>query len=49
VAALRDADAAWLVSSTRLAAPLTHVDGRELPVDRDLTAALNAYLLSPRD
>lgn len=49
VAALYDADAAWLVSSTRLAAPLTHADGREFPVDRDLTAALNAYLLSPRD
>ncbi|WP_261165902.1 aminodeoxychorismate lyase [Microbacterium sp. Marseille-Q6965] len=49
VAALHDADAAWLVSSTRLAAPITHVDGRELPVDRDLTAALNAYLLGPRD
>lgn len=48
-AALLDADAAWFVSSVRLATPLTHVDGRELPVDRELTAAMNAYLLSPRD
>lgn len=48
-AALADADALWLVSSVRLAAPVTHLDGRELPVDRELTAAMNAYLLSPRD
>ncbi|KAA0962833.1 aminodeoxychorismate lyase [Microbacterium sp. ANT_H45B] len=43
------ADAAWLVSSVRLAAPITAVDGVELPVDHDLTADLNRYLLSPRD
>lgn len=43
------ADAAWLVSSVRLAAPITAVDGAELPVDHDLTADLNRYLLSPRD
>lgn len=43
------ADAAWLVSSVRLAAPITAVDGSELPVDADLTAELNRYLLSPRD
>ncbi|WP_447913314.1 aminodeoxychorismate lyase [Microbacterium phyllosphaerae] len=43
------ADAAWLVSSVRLAAPITAVDGVELPVDHDLTAELNRYLLSPRD
>ncbi|RLK47432.1 aminodeoxychorismate lyase [Microbacterium telephonicum] len=46
---LATADAAWLVSSVRLAAPVTAVDGAPLPVDRDLTAAMNAYLLSPRD
>ncbi|WP_029146375.1 aminodeoxychorismate lyase [Microbacterium luticocti] len=49
VAALARADAAWLVSSVRLAAPVTAVDGRELPVDRELTASVNRYLLSPRD
>ena len=43
------ADAAWLVSSVRLATAITAVDGSPLPVDADLTAALNAYLLSPRD
>lgn len=45
---LRRADAAWLVSSVRLAAPITAVDGIEVPVDRALTAELNRYLLSPR-
>ncbi|KQQ65951.1 aminodeoxychorismate lyase [Microbacterium sp. Leaf320] len=43
------ADAAWLVSSVRLAAPITAIDGVELPVDHALTAELNRYLLSPRD
>lgn len=43
------ADAAWLVSSVRLAAPVTAVDGAPLPVDRELTTELNHYLLSPRD
>ncbi|WP_029267242.1 MULTISPECIES: aminodeoxychorismate lyase, partial [unclassified Microbacterium] len=46
---LPQADAAWLVSSVRLAAAITAVDGVSLPVDRTLTAALNRYLLSPRD
>lgn len=46
---LPQADAAWLVSSVRLAAPITAVDGVEIPVDHDLTAELNRYLLSPRD
>ncbi|GAA2074353.1 aminodeoxychorismate lyase [Microbacterium hatanonis] len=48
-AELAEADAAWLVSSIRLAAPITSVDGVDLAVDRDLTASINAYLLSPRD
>ncbi|WP_067249344.1 aminodeoxychorismate lyase [Microbacterium resistens] len=43
------ADAAWLVSSVRLAAPIREIDGRPLAVDAPFTAALNAYLLSPRD
>ncbi|WES64749.1 aminotransferase class IV [Microbacter sp. GSS18] len=49
VSALGEADAAWLVSSVRLAAPVTAIDGAPMAVDADLTAAMNAYLLSPRD
>jgi len=49
VDALGTADGAWLVSSVRLAAPVLAIDDRELPHDAELTAALNAYLLSPRD
>lgn len=45
---LAKADAAWLVSSVRLAAPITAVDGVPLPTDPDFTASLNDYLLSPR-
>lgn len=43
------ADALWLVSSVRQAAPVTHLDGREYPVDDALTAELNAYLLGRRE
>ncbi|MFJ4222659.1 aminodeoxychorismate lyase [Microbacterium sp. NPDC089695] len=46
---LTSVDAAWLVSSVRLAAPITAVDGVEIPVDHALTRELNEYLLSPRD
>ena len=46
---LSEADAAWLVSSVRLAAPITEIDGVPIPLDVDFTARLNAYLLSPRD
>jgi 4-amino-4-deoxychorismate lyase len=46
---LRSADAAWLVSSVRMAAPIAELDGVPMPVDHHATAALNAYLLSPRD
>lgn len=49
VSALYDADAAWLVSSVRLAAPITAVDDCPLAVDAELTASFNRYLLSPRD
>jgi len=49
VAELAGADAAWLLSSVRLAAPIAEVDGKALPVDRALTHEFNAYLLSPRD
>ena len=46
---LATADAAWLVSSVRLAAPITAIDGVEIPLDAELTASVNAYLLSVRD
>ncbi|WHE35217.1 aminodeoxychorismate lyase [Microbacterium sp. BDGP8] len=46
---LRRADAAWLVSSVRLAAPIIELDGAALDSDPEFTASLNAYLLSPRD
>jgi len=46
---LHEADAAWLVSSVRLAAPITAIDGADVPVDAGLTASINRYLLSPRD
>lgn len=49
VADLESADAAWLVSSVRLAAPITAIDGRPVPVDADETRAFTEYLLSPRD
>lgn len=49
VAELTTADAAWLVSSVRLAAGITDVDGTSVPYDADETRELNAYLLSPRD
>ncbi|MFS0712351.1 aminodeoxychorismate lyase [Microbacterium sp. 2P01SA-2] len=46
---LRRADAAWLLSSVRLAAPISELDGASLTVDAEFTASLNDYLLSPRD
>lgn len=46
---LARADAAWLVSSIRLAVPITAVDGAPLAVDAALTTSVNAYLLGPRD
>ncbi|WP_022878966.1 aminodeoxychorismate lyase [Microbacterium sp. B19] len=49
VSDLGRADAAWLLSSVRLAAPIAAVDGEAKAVDRTLTDELNAYLLSPRD
>jgi 4-amino-4-deoxychorismate lyase len=41
---LRGADAAWLVSSGRHAAPIRAVDGDEYPVDRLLTTEINEFL-----
>lgn len=42
---LADADAAWFVSSVRLAAPITAIDGRALAID-PLTDGMNAALLA---
>lgn len=47
--ALDVADAVWLVSSVRHAAPVRAVDGVERPVDRDFTEALNDFLVSRTD
>lgn len=43
-AELRQADALWLVSSTRLAAPVVQLDGVGMTPDAGLTAEMNAYL-----
>ncbi|WP_460947277.1 aminodeoxychorismate lyase [Okibacterium endophyticum] len=42
---LREADAIWLVSSVRLAAPVTQLDDTPVAVDSELTASLNEGLL----
>ncbi|WP_341360607.1 aminodeoxychorismate lyase [Georgenia sp. M64] len=44
VAELADADALWLMSSTRLAAPVRELDGRPVAVDAHLTAEINDAL-----
>lgn len=46
---LAGADAAWLVSSVRLAVAVTAIDGASLHRDEAFDTDLNAYLLSPRD
>ena len=46
---LRAADAVWLVSSMRLAAPVRALDGQPFAVDDEFTAGLNAHLLALRD
>jgi 4-amino-4-deoxychorismate lyase len=46
---LREADALWLVSSVRLAAPVRELDGTGFPVDAELTAGINEYLLALRE
>lgn len=48
VAGLGRADAVWLLSSVRLAAPVRAVDGAAIAVDHALTEEFAAYLLSPR-
>lgn len=49
VAELHTVDAAWLVSSVRLAAPITAIDDVDVLMDAALTVSMNDYLLSPRD
>lgn len=46
VDALDTADALWLVSSVRNAAPIREVDGVPRTVDRTFTDAINAFLLA---
>lgn len=46
---LREADAVWLVSSVRLAAPVRSLDGAALAVDADLSAGINAFLKALRE
>ncbi len=46
---LRRADAAWLVSSVRLAAPVRELDGAAFSVDAELSAGINAHLRALRD
>lgn len=41
---LADCDAIWLVSSVRQAVAVHTLDGRAMPVDQELTAALNDWL-----
>jgi 4-amino-4-deoxychorismate lyase len=41
---LREADAIWLVSSVRHAAPVRELDGLPFPVDAELTKGINDYL-----
>lgn len=45
---LKRADAAWLLSSVRLAAPISAVDGRTVAIDHELTDELNSFLLGRR-
>lgn len=42
-------DAAWLVSSVRLAAPIREIDGSPIAVDAELSSAMNVFLLAQRE
>jgi len=46
---LLGAEAVWLLSSVRLAAPVTAIDGHRLPIDAERTAAFTAALLARTD
>jgi len=45
---LHSADAAWLVSSVRHAAPVRSIDGASLTIDSELSAAMNGFLRARR-
>ena len=45
---LKQVDAAWLVSSVRLVAPIRSIEGTPMSLDRDLTEQLNGHLLAQR-
>lgn len=45
-AGLAEADAIWLVSSGRQAAPVRQIDGVDHAIDRELSDEMNAYLLA---
>ncbi|MGK9146214.1 aminotransferase class IV [Plantibacter flavus] len=46
---LLQADALWLLSSVRLAAPVSSVDGHDVEIDAEFTASFNRALLARRD
>lgn len=46
---LLDSDGVWLLSSVKLASPITAVDGHPIAVDRELSDRLNAGLLARRE
>jgi len=46
---LLDSDGVWLLSSVKLATPITAVDGHPIAVDRELSDRLNAALLARRE
>lgn len=48
-AELSDCDALWLLSSGRRAVPVIELDGRPVPLDREVTAALERGLGRPQD
>jgi 4-amino-4-deoxychorismate lyase len=46
---LRDSDGVWLLSSVRLASPVTAIDGHPIAVDHAFSDRLNAALLARRE
>ncbi|MBI5160390.1 MAG: aminotransferase class IV, partial [Micrococcales bacterium] len=46
---LKEAEAAWLISSVRQAAPIRLVEGTAVPIDRAFSSAMNEFLLARTD
>lgn len=46
---LLDSDGVWLLSSVKLAVPITAIDGHPIAVDRELSDRLNTALLARRE